>query len=152
MVSRDGANQLATLAASPSRAGMWFSRGATLVCAVAVLTEVTGCISHTSVSYRAICEDSRTHVRVADQQCVTGKPPFMWVYYRSGQTAPAIGSTSSGGIATPPAEDEGGVVRGGVPGGGSVVGGDEGSNGGGSKGGGGEGGGGEGGDGEGGGE
>jgi hypothetical protein len=125
---------------------------ASAVGAVAILTAAAGCASQSSVSYRAVCENSRTHVRVADQHCAAspsaspGSLPglmahggaqsersFEWRYYRSGETAPAIGSKCSGGTTTPP-ERGGNVARGGAPPDGGVVSGDDGSGGGGGAG------------------
>lgn len=76
-------------------------------------------------SYQAVCEDSHTGLRVPDQACqghsASAAPGAVayWVYFRSGQDAPAIGSAVSGGTRTPPEQDnnvsQGGVAPGGGP-------------------------------------
>lgn len=124
---------------------LWPAIRPALALAGAAATLTAGCANHSGASYRAVCENARTQMRVADRQCpaapsaqptsAPGQPgtavqqsqlTFQWRYYRSGQSAPAIGSKSSGGTTTPP-EDGEPVVRGGVPASGGVVSGDDGS-------------------------
>lgn len=109
---------------------------ASALAAIAILTAAAGCGSHSSVSYSGVCENARTHVRVADRRCAASPSaaptsaqypaPFQWVFYGSGQTAPAIGSKSSGGTPKRPG-DGANVVEGGVPAEGGVVSGTSGS-------------------------
>jgi hypothetical protein len=84
-------------------------------------------------SYRGICEDITTHQRVDDRNCpASGQGSnggqFVWVYYRSGETAPPVGSRIKGGVTTPPEGTE--VSRGGVSNRGGSISGDEGNGGG----------------------
>src|SRR5260370_40506115 len=69
--------------------------------AVAMLAAVAGCASHGSVSYRGVCENVRTHVRVADRRgaapppAAPGAPPGQMAgplgVYGSRETPPADG-------------------------------------------------------------
>src|SRR5260370_9993411 len=100
-----------------------------------MLAAVAGCASHASVSYRGVCENVRTHVRVADRRCAASpsaspvssqhQMPVQGVFYCSGQTAPAIGSEGSGGTSSRPGEGAAvggcaGAAEGGVGGGSSA--------------------------------
>jgi hypothetical protein len=93
--------------------------GAVTVSLVAALSvAMTGCGSQ-STEYNGVCVDNRTNTRVDDSNCNRGGGGHGWVYYRPGQSAPAVGQRAFGGTTTVP--DGASVAHGGGPAKGGVV-------------------------------
>jgi hypothetical protein len=89
-----------------------------LVAALSVT--MTGCGSPDTTEYNGVCVDRRTNTRVDDDRCDESRGGgHGWVYYRPGQSVPAVGGVATGGTTTVP--DGASVARGGGPAKGGVV-------------------------------
>lgn len=101
-------------------------RGTGWACVVGVTAAillVSGC---GETFYQGVCQDVRTHVRVADDVCNKDGSRSGWVYYFGGSPAPPVGGSTAGAPGSPGSSS---FRNGGISPGGGTVSDDEGSSG-----------------------
>ncbi|WIB65438.1 hypothetical protein [Curtobacterium sp. MCBD17_040] len=83
-----------------------------------LMTDDGSSAQHTTYWYAKVCSDTKTLERLPDENCAEHEVATTWVYYRAGQTVPALGESVRGAVTetpfvrdfTPAVPDAGAVV------------------------------------------